>query len=123
MCLTIVTKVTGHEDVGLHGSYLRDGPWRGRFGRGRARASLLPFSSFGYKFPLFVTRCARVIPTFFRHYQIMTKEINMSKKSTSTANANHKSNQGNSNKGTSGTNTAYAKAQGNKGAQMNPNKK
>jgi len=36
-------------------------------------------------------------------------------------NANHKSNQGNANKGTSGSNKAYAKVHGNRGAQMNPN--
>ena len=36
---------------------------------------------------------------------------------------NHKANQGNANKGTTGTNKAYAKVQGNKGAQLNPNKK
>lgn len=37
-------------------------------------------------------------------------------------NANHKSNQQNSNKGTSGNNIANAKMNGNKGAQKNPNK-
>jgi hypothetical protein len=36
---------------------------------------------------------------------------------------NHKSNQANSNKGTSGTNKANGKVNGNKGAQMNPNNK
>jgi hypothetical protein len=36
-------------------------------------------------------------------------------------NNNHKSNQGNSNKGTSGTNPAHAKVQGNRGKQINPN--
>lgn len=36
---------------------------------------------------------------------------------------NHKANQGNANEGTSGTNQAYAKVQGNKGKQMNPNQK
>lgn len=34
---------------------------------------------------------------------------------------NHKSNQGNSNKGTSGTNKTYDKVQGNRGKQLNPN--
>lgn len=37
------------------------------------------------------------------------------------ANNNHKSNQGNSNKGTNGTNNANAKVHGNRGKQMNPN--
>lgn len=37
------------------------------------------------------------------------------------ANNNHKANQANSNKGTSGTNSANAKVNGNRGAQMNPN--
>ena len=32
---------------------------------------------------------------------------------------NHKANQDNANKGTSGTNQAYAKVQGNRGKQMN----
>ncbi len=36
---------------------------------------------------------------------------------------NHKANQDNANKGTSGTNHEYAKVQGNKGKQMNPNQK
>ncbi|MFC3123247.1 hypothetical protein [Agaribacter flavus] len=36
---------------------------------------------------------------------------------------NHKANQGNANKGTSGTNQAYAKVHGNRGKQMNPNQK
>jgi hypothetical protein len=40
----------------------------------------------------------------------------MSKKS------NHQSDMGNSNKGTSGQNQTYAKNQGNRGGQMNPNK-
>ena len=39
------------------------------------------------------------------------------------ANANHKANQSNPNKGTSGSNKAYSKAQGNRGNQMNPNRK
>ena len=33
----------------------------------------------------------------------------------------NQSNQSNANKGTSGTNTAYSKAQGNSGKQQNPN--
>jgi hypothetical protein len=37
------------------------------------------------------------------------------------SNNNHKANQANSNKGTSGTNNANAKVHGNRGAQMNPN--
>lgn len=37
------------------------------------------------------------------------------------SNNNHKANQANSNKGTSGTNSAYSKVHGNRGAQMNPN--
>ena len=37
-------------------------------------------------------------------------------------NANHKSNQANSNKGTSGTNKANAKTNGHRGAQKNPNR-
>lgn len=36
---------------------------------------------------------------------------------------NHKANQGNGNKGTTGTNQAYAKVQGNTGKQKNPNQK
>ncbi|MFQ3249110.1 MAG: hypothetical protein ACI9O6_000914 [Glaciecola sp.] len=36
---------------------------------------------------------------------------------------NHKSNQGNGNKGSSGTNTTYDKVQGNRGKQLNPNQK
>lgn len=39
----------------------------------------------------------------------------------SNANNNHKANQANFNKGTSGTNIAYDKVQGNKGKQLNPN--
>ena len=39
----------------------------------------------------------------------------------SNQNYNHKANQGNSNKGTSGNTPAYAKVQGNRGKQMNPN--
>ena len=37
------------------------------------------------------------------------------------SNNNHKANQANSNPKTNGTNKAYAKVQGNKGAQLNPN--
>lgn len=33
----------------------------------------------------------------------------------------HKANQANANKGTSGTNKAYSKVQGNRGKQLNPN--
>ncbi len=36
---------------------------------------------------------------------------------------NHKANQANPNKGTSGTNKTYDKAQGNRGKQMNPSQK
>jgi len=36
--------------------------------------------------------------------------------------SDNSSNQTNANKGTSGTNTQYDKAQGNRGAQLNPNK-
>lgn len=39
------------------------------------------------------------------------------------ANANHKANQANANKGTSGQNQAHAKVHGNRGAQLNPNNK
>ena len=39
------------------------------------------------------------------------------------ANDNHKANQNNSNKGTSGTNNANGKVNGNIGAQKNPNSK
>jgi len=38
-------------------------------------------------------------------------------------NNDNKSNQKNANKGTSGTNKSYDKAQGNKGKQQNPNNK
>lgn len=34
---------------------------------------------------------------------------------------NHKANQGNPNKGTSGSNSANSKSNGNKGKQLNPN--
>ncbi|WP_174714876.1 hypothetical protein [Marinomonas hwangdonensis] len=37
--------------------------------------------------------------------------------------ANNASNQSNANKGSSGTNIAYDKAQGNRGTQLNPNQK
>lgn len=36
---------------------------------------------------------------------------------------NHKANQNNPNKGTSGTNPVYDKVQGNRGKQLNPNNK
>jgi hypothetical protein len=36
---------------------------------------------------------------------------------------NNSANQQNANKGTSGTNKAYSQAQGNRGKQMNPNRK
>ena len=35
---------------------------------------------------------------------------------------NHQANISNSNKGTSGQNKAYSKSQGNRGAQLNPNR-
>ncbi len=38
-------------------------------------------------------------------------------------NANHHANQSNPNHGTSGTNKAYSAVHGNRGAQMNPNRK
>lgn len=38
-------------------------------------------------------------------------------------NLNHQSNQGNSNKGTNGTNTANAHVHGNRGGQLNPNRR
>ena len=41
---------------------------------------------------------------------------------SSKTNANHKSNQPNRNKGTSGNNIANSKVNGNKGGQLNPNK-
>lgn len=37
--------------------------------------------------------------------------------------ANNATNQVNANKGTNGTNIAYDKAQGNRGTQLNPNRK
>ena len=37
--------------------------------------------------------------------------------------SDHKANQSNPNKGTSGTNKTYDKSQGNRGKQMNPNQK
>ncbi len=43
--------------------------------------------------------------------------------SNNKSNNNHKSNQANVNKGTSGTNNANAKVHGNRGAQINPNNK
>lgn len=42
----------------------------------------------------------------------------MTKKSS-----NHQADIKNANKGTKGSNTAYAKAQGNRGKQLNPNQK
>ncbi len=39
------------------------------------------------------------------------------------ADQNHKANQGNSNRGTSGTNKAYDHMQGNRGGQLNPNRR
>ncbi|MEY8847636.1 hypothetical protein AB9K26_02410 [Psychroserpens sp. XS_ASV72] len=36
---------------------------------------------------------------------------------------NHQANQSNANKGTSGTNSTYSKVHGNRGAQLNPNRK
>jgi hypothetical protein len=44
-------------------------------------------------------------------------------KSTNNANANHKANQSNANRGTTGTNAAYDAVQGNRGTQKNPNNK
>lgn len=37
--------------------------------------------------------------------------------------SSNQANQGNANKGTSGTNKQYSQVQGNKGKQMNPNQK
>ena len=44
-------------------------------------------------------------------------------KPSNNTNADHKSNQGNANKGTTGNNQANAATHGNRGAQLNPNKK
>jgi hypothetical protein len=41
----------------------------------------------------------------------------------SKSNANHKSNQSNANKGTSGSNSANSHVHGNRGKQMNPTNK
>lgn len=46
----------------------------------------------------------------------------MAKQKSSTNNNNH-ANQKNSNKGTNGVNEQYAKVQGNRGKQLNPNQK
>jgi hypothetical protein len=43
--------------------------------------------------------------------------------SNKTSPQNNSANQQNGNKGSSGTNTAYDKAQGNRGTQLNPNQK
>jgi hypothetical protein len=43
--------------------------------------------------------------------------------SKKTTPANNSANQQNANKGTSGTNKAYDKNQGNRGTQLNPNQK
>ena len=43
-------------------------------------------------------------------------------KMSSKKNNNHKANQSNPNKGTSGTNKDYAHVHGNRGAQLNPNR-
>ena len=58
----------------------------------------------------------------FINLDLRSYQMSKSKKN-SNANANHKSNQANANKGTKGTNQAFSKAQGNKGTQMNPNRK
>ena len=50
-------------------------------------------------------------------------EIKMSNSNQSKSVANNASNQVNANKGTNGTNFAYDKAQGHRGAQLNPNGK
>ncbi|MDY6550177.1 hypothetical protein [Acinetobacter faecalis] len=47
----------------------------------------------------------------------------MSNSNQSKSVANNASNQVNANKGTNGTNIAYDKAQGHRGAQLNPNRK
>ena len=47
----------------------------------------------------------------------------MSKKSSGNSKNDHKSDQSNANKGTSGTNQTYDKVHGNRGAQLNPNNK
>jgi len=47
----------------------------------------------------------------------------MAKSGTPITPANNSSNMQNANKGTSGMNKQYSQVQGNKGAQMNPNKK
>jgi hypothetical protein len=39
------------------------------------------------------------------------------------ANQNHRANQGNPNRGTGGTNAANAQVHGNRGAQLNPNRR
>ena len=45
-------------------------------------------------------------------------------KNSSTPNqANHKANQSNANRGTGGTNRSYDHVHGNRGGQLNPNKK
>jgi hypothetical protein len=44
-------------------------------------------------------------------------------KSGKTSPANNSANQQNANRGTSGSNKTYSKAQGNRGKQMNPNQK
>lgn len=48
----------------------------------------------------------------------MSSNINQSKSV-----ANNSANQQNANKGTNGTNTAYDRNQGNRGQQLNPNRK
>lgn len=47
----------------------------------------------------------------------------MSKKNSKNKGGNQKANQLNLNKGTKGTNKTYAKVQGNRGKQLNPNQK
>ncbi|WP_394165375.1 alpha-amylase [Neptunomonas phycophila] len=47
----------------------------------------------------------------------------VSKTNATKANTNHRANTLNSNRGTSGNNEANAKANGNRGAQLNPNQK
>lgn len=48
---------------------------------------------------------------------------NVSAPPTQRSNQNHKANQKNANHGTTGTNSAYDHVQGNRGAQLNPNRR
>jgi len=69
-----------------------------------------------------------ILYTYFNHFSIIQSVLNQVstnkfKERLIMANNNHKANQKNANRGTSGNNKANGKANGNRGKQMNPNQK